>query len=89
GRLDLDGDPARRALPRLASWPDAPAPTAGELFDDVWPDAVGHALGMLVAEIRAGDGDALRSAQADITMARAWVDLTRRLGPPRSIRPGE
>ncbi|MBM7412543.1 thiazolinyl imide reductase [Clavibacter michiganensis] len=89
GRLDLDGDPARRSLPRLASWPEAPAPTAGELFDDVWPDAVGHALGMLVAEIRSGDGDALRSAQADITMARAWVDLTRRLGPPRSIRPGE
>ncbi len=39
GRLDLDGDPARRALPRLSSWPDAPAPTAGDLFDDVWPDA--------------------------------------------------
>ena len=89
GRLDLDGDPARRALPRLSSWPDAPAPTAGDLFDDVWPDAVAHALGLLVAEIRAGEGDALRAAQADITMARAWVDLTRRLGPPRSIRPGE
>ncbi|MBF4618540.1 Gfo/Idh/MocA family oxidoreductase [Clavibacter sp. VKM Ac-2873] len=89
GRLDLDGDPARRALPRLSSWPDAPAPTAGDLFDEVWPDAVAHALGLLVAEIRAGDGDALRAAQADITMARAWVDLTRRLGPPRSIRPGE
>ncbi|KDP91449.1 MULTISPECIES: Gfo/Idh/MocA family oxidoreductase [Clavibacter] len=89
GRLDLDGDPARRALPRLSSWPDAPAPTAGDLFDEVWPDAVAHALAQLVAEIRAGDGDALRAAQADITMARAWVDLTRRLGPPRSIRPGE
>ncbi len=89
GRLDLDGDPARRALPRLSSWPDAPAPTAGDLFDDVWPDAVAHALTQLVAEIRSGDGDALRAAQADITMARAWVDLTRRLGPPRSIRPGE
>jgi len=89
GRLDLDGDPARRALPRVSSWPDAPAPTAGDLFDDVWPDAVAHALGQLAAEIRAGDGDALRAAQADITMARAWVDLTRRLGPPRSIRPGE
>lgn len=89
GRLDLDGDPARRGMPRLSSWPDAPAPTAGDLFDEVWPDAVAHALGLLVAEIRAGDGDALRAAQADITMARAWVDLTRRLGPPRSIRPGE
>lgn len=89
GRLDLDGDPARRAMPRLSSWPDAPAPSAGDLFDDVWPDAVAHALAQLVAEIRAGDGDALRHAQADITMARAWVDLTRRLGPPRSIRPGE
>ncbi|GAA0334296.1 Gfo/Idh/MocA family oxidoreductase [Actinoallomurus spadix] len=57
-----------------------------EVFADLWPQAIGHALDELrdaVAESR----DPLRSNQYELTVCRIWSELAAVLGPPQVVRP--
>ncbi|MEV1293168.1 Gfo/Idh/MocA family oxidoreductase [Pseudonocardia sp. NPDC049635] len=81
-RLDLDpGGPDRLSTTELA-----PAGTQAGIVTGLWPEAVAHALRGLRAAAEAGT-DPLRDGGLDLAVARMWVDLVGRLGPPESIRP--
>jgi pyochelin biosynthesis protein PchG len=57
-----------------------------EVFAELWPQAIGHALDDLRDAI-AEERDPLRSNQYDLTVCRIWSDLATVLGPPQVIRP--
>jgi thiazolinyl imide reductase len=86
-RLVLDG-PGTENLGMPSTSAVGPADTVPfrELVTTVWPDAVAHALRGLRESVEAGT-DPLKDGQFDLTVARMWADLARRLGPPESIRP--
>lgn len=64
----------------------APASTIGEIFTDLWPDAIDSALMAMAGAVDQGL-DVLRAGQSTLTAATAWADLGRRLGGANSIRP--
>lgn len=61
------------------------APSYREIFEDVWPAGVAHALLRLRRDALAGD-PAARRGQYHLTLCQLWQEITTRLGPPELVQ---
>jgi thiazolinyl imide reductase len=87
GRLRTGG-PGTEHLdqPSTSVLPGTAPVSQQQIFDRLWPEAIGRALDAMGRAIRAG-GDPLPAAQYDLTVGRIWSHIAAELGPPEVIRP--
>jgi pyochelin biosynthetic protein PchG len=72
-------------VPSVLPLDEPTAPSYRRIFDEVWPDGIGHALGRLYRAAQEGESP-MRQGQYHLTLCKLWQDITARLGPPELVR---
>ncbi|MBB6347805.1 Gfo/Idh/MocA family oxidoreductase [Nonomuraea muscovyensis] len=83
---DTDAEALRSHLdvPSAGVLGPAQAPSYRQIFEEVWPAGVAHALMRLRRDALAGD-PAARRGQYHLTLCKLWQEITTRLGPPELL----